>query len=133
MKTLNTFILLAITHWGFAQGNQFYQKNQNDPLFPARKKFNAGVISTYNGATPPPVLIADVTYGISNKLSLGVVGGTTGALALYGLRVNAILFQQNNFRAAFKMNAIYYPGLDGTFLFDHAIQQVMPWRLAWGI
>ena len=132
MKTLKTFIFLAVTHLSFAQGNHSPQKNQTDPLFPARKNFNAGVISTYTG-NPPPVLIADVTYGISNKLSLGLVGGTTGALALYGLRVNAILFQQNNFRGVFRMNAIYYPGRDGKFLFDHSIQHVMPWMFTMGI
>ncbi len=133
MKTIKTFVLVAITPLSFAQGNQLHQKNQNDPLFPARRKINMGVITTYTGTTPPPVFIADVTYGVSNKFSVGMVGGTTGALALFGLRVNAILFQQNNFRGVFRMNAIYYPGRDGKFLFDQSIQHVMPWMFTMGI
>jgi hypothetical protein len=132
MTTLKAFILLAITHLSFAQENHSLQKN-HDPLFPSRRKINMGLISTYTGTTPPPVLIADATYGISNKLSLGIVGGTTGALALYGLRLNAVLFQQNNFRGIFRMNAIYYPGRDGKFLFDHSIRHVMPWMFTMGI
>jgi len=133
MKTIKTLALIVITQMSLAQGNQTHHKNQNDPIFPARKKINLGVITTYNGTIPPPVFIADVTYGISKKLSVGLVGGTTGALALYGIRFNAILFQQNNFRGVFRMNAIYYPGRDGKFLFDHSIQHVMPWMFTMGI
>src|SRR5882672_8413546 len=133
MKTIKILVLVAVAQVSLAQGNLFQQKTQNDPLFPGRKKFNTGIISTYTGTTPPPVLIADVTYGISNKFSLGIVGGTTGALALCGLRVNAVLFQQNNFRGVFRMNAIYYPGRDGQFLFDRSIRHVMPWMFTMGI
>ncbi len=133
MKTFKTLILLAITHLSLAQSNQFKQKNQNDPLFPLKRNFNVGLITTFTGTTPPPVLIGDITYGVSNKFSIGVVAGTTGALALYGFKLNAILFQQNNFRGVFRWNAIYYPGRDGQFLFDRSIQHVMPWMFTMGI
>lgn len=133
MKTLAILTFLAIAHWGFGQERNRDQKNENDALFPAPRKINLGMITTYTGTTPPPVFIADVTLGVSRKFSIGMVGGTTGALALYGLRFNAILFQQNNFRGVFRMNAIYYPGRDGKFLFDQSIKYVMPWMFTMGI
>jgi hypothetical protein len=104
----------------------------NDPLFPKQGKFNAGVISTYTG-NPPPVAIVDVTYGVSKKVSLGLVGGTTGELALAGLRLNTILFQKDNFRGVFRWNAIYYPGRDGKFMLDKSTQHVMPWMFTMGV
>lgn len=133
MNTLKTLILLAIAHLSFGQEIQQRQKNKNDALFPARGKVSLGVITTYTGTTPPPVFIADVTYGVSRKFAIGLVGGTTGTLALYGLRINAVLFQQNNFRGVFRMNAIYYPGRNGKFLFDPSIQHVMPWMFTMGV
>ena len=132
MKTTNTFLFIAIAHLSLAQQNHFEAKYQSDPIFPARNKFNVGVISTYTG-NPPPVAILDLTYGISKKLSVGIVGGTTGQLALAGLRVNALLFQKENFRSVFRMNAIYYPGRDGKFLLDKSVQHVMPWMFTMGI
>jgi len=133
MKTITLSILMAISNFCVAQEASFRQRNQNDPLFPMKNHFNAGLISTFTGTTPPPVLIADVTFGASKNVSLGMVGGTTGTLALCGLRLNAILFQQSNFRGVLRMNAIYYPGRDGKFLFDPSNQHVMPWMFTMGI
>lgn len=82
-------------------------QNPQDPHFPPKHRFHGGVITTYSGVTPPPVWIADVTYGISDRFALGIVGGTTGALALYGIKFNALLFQQNNFQTIFTMTGIY--------------------------
>ena len=124
MKTIVGLLILAIVNLSFAQSN--------DPLFPRVRKFNAGIISTYTG-NPPPVAIVDLTYGLSKKVSIGIVGGTTGQLALAGLRVNAILFQKENFRTLFRWNAIYYPGRDGKFLFDNSTQHVMPWMFTMGV
>lgn len=132
MKTACILLLTAIAHLSLAQQNHLDVKNQNDPIFPVPGKFNTGIISTYTG-NPAPVAIMDLTYGISKKVSLGIVGGTTGELALAGLRVNARLFQKENFRGVFRMNAIYYPGRDGKFLFDKSIQHVMPWMFTMGI
>jgi hypothetical protein len=134
MKTFCTVVLIAAAQLGWAQANFLNLKNQNDPLFPGRGKFNAGLLTTYRGtAAPAPVLIGDVTYGVSNKFSLGAVFGTTGTLGLCGLRFNAVLFQQRNFRGVFRWNAIYYPGRDGKFLFDNSIQHVMPWMFTLGV
>ena len=104
-----------------------------DPYFPAKRKFHAGLLTTYSGVNPPPVFIADVTYGVSRKLSIGIVGGTTGTLALYAFRLNTLLFQENDFRILFRMSTIYYPKRDGTFLFDKRDKYVMPWMLSMGL
>jgi hypothetical protein len=132
MKKASVIFLITIAHLSLAQQTHLSLKNQSDPIFPAPKKFNAGIITTWTG-NPPPVAIADLTYGISKKVSLGIVGGTTGELALLGLRANVLLFQKDNFRGVFRMNAIYYPGRDGKFLFDKSIQHVMPWMFTMGI
>lgn len=124
MKTIVGLLILTVANLCLAQSN--------DPLFPGVKKFNTGIISTYTG-NPPPVAIVDLTYGLSKKVSMGIVGGTTGQLALAGLRVNAVLFQKENFRTVFRWNAIYYPGRDGKFLFDQSTQHVMPWMFTLGI
>lgn len=124
MKTIVSIILALALHSSFAQNA--------DPLFPAVGKFNVGFISTYTG-NPPPVAIVDVTYGISKKFSLGIVGGTTGELALMGLRINTALYQKENFRIQLRWNGIYYPERNGTFLFDKSIKHVMPWMFTMGI
>ncbi len=135
MKHLPAFLLIVLG--GFIQLNhclaQENAKNTDDPFFPAKGKFNTGLLTTYTGKTPPPVLIMDLTYGISRKTAMGVVGGTTGTLALMGIKLNTVLYEYNNFRAVFKMNMIYYPGRDGTFLFDREIKHVMPWMFTSGI
>ncbi len=131
------FIFLPIVLVGFIQMNlcfaQENAKNTDDPFFPAKGKFNTSLLTTYTGTTPPPVLIADITYGISRKTAMGFVGGTIGSLALMGIKLNTVLYEHNNFRAVFKMNMIYYPGRDGTFLFDREIKHVMPWMFTLGI
>lgn len=112
---------------------QTVEQTLNDPYFPRKGKFNAGLITTYTGKVPPPVLIGDVTYGFSNKFSLGIVGGTTGALALYGFKLNALVLQRNNFRVLYRMTSIYYPERHGKFLFDRVDKHVMPWMLSMGL
>ena len=103
----------------------------NDPYFPSAGKFTAGVITTYSNVSPPPALIADVTYGVSQKTAIGLMGGTTGSLALVGLKVNTIIAQAGeHFRTNFRFATIYYPGRDGKFLFDRTNRSVMPWMLS---
>lgn len=103
---------------------------QNDTFFPAKGHFNAGVLTTYSTRNPPPILLGEVSYGISNKFSVGAVGGSIGVLALYGGKMNAILYQHQDFRLAFKFMSVYYPGRDGKFLFDRTDKHIMPWMLS---
>ena len=126
---VSMMILLSILFFTNA-GAQNIRLNRNDPHFPLKGRFQAGVITTYTDKIPPPVLIADVTYGISDKFSVGIVGGTTGALALYGFKLNANIFQKNNFRVLYRMTSIYYPERNGKFLFDRSNKHVMPWMLS---
>ena len=106
--------------------------NFNDPNFPSKRKFNAGVLATYTGIVPPPAIVGDVTYGVSSKIAVGVLGGTTGALALAGLKLNATLIRKNNFKVMYRMITIYYPERKGKFLFDRKDKFVMPWMLSMG-
>lgn len=125
-------IMLIVSFFQDAKA-QRANRFQNDPHFPVKGKFNAGLITTYAGIVPPPVLIGDLTYGVSNKFSVGVVGGTTGALALYGFKLSALVFHEKNFRVFYRMTSIYYPERNGKFLFDRADKHVMPWMLSMGL
>jgi len=133
MKTYATAILIiaiikGLTNQGFGQLNEMPTLNA-DPHLPGRDKVSLGFITTYSGFSPPPVFIMDVTYGISKKVAIGLVGATTGALALYGLKVNAQLLRWKNWRLVFRMTSIYYPKRSGKFLFDRKEKYVMPWML----
>jgi hypothetical protein len=127
MKALLTLMFTALAF--LVHG----QKKFTDPVFPSRGHFNTGVIATYTNLMPPPALIADVTYGISDKVALGITGGTTGALALYGFKLNVTILQRSNFRLHFRSMFVYYPERDGKFLFDHEERYVMPWMLSMGM
>lgn len=106
--------------------------NRQDANFPAKRKLNAGLIATYTGITPPPAVIADVTYGISHRFSVGIMGGTTGAIGLYGLKLNSVLLEKENFRLMYRMIMVYYPERTGTFLFDRQDKHIMAWMLSLG-
>lgn len=108
------------------------ENRQHDGDFPGRKKFNAGVMMTYSPITPPPAVVGDITYGISQKSSFGVLGGTTGGQSLAGLKFNSILLERNSFRIIYRMVIIYYPGRDGQYLFDKKDTFIMPWMLSMG-
>lgn len=132
MKKIITIIFCAIANLASAQERSL-EIDRHDALFPGRKNFNAGILLTYTPVAPPPVLIGEVTYGISNRLTVGIVGGTTGALALYGGKINAVLVQRENFRASFRMLSLYYPERNGKFLFDRREKYVMPWMLSMAV
>jgi len=129
MKTIIIFLLLISGQVSVAQRLGKDRFLNNDPHFPAQGKFNGTLLSTYSSVSPPPVLIGDVMYGISKRFSLGVVGGTTGSLGLYGLKLNASLVEVKNFRFLFRFMSVYYPERNGTFLFDKDDEYVMPWML----
>ena len=126
-----TLLMLMLFTRASAQGlNNNANDKSTDPYFPKKGKFNVGLLTTYSGVNPPPVFIGDVTYGVSSKLSIGLVGGTTGTMALYAFRLNTLLYQKENFRVLFRMSTIYYPERDGTFLFDKNDKYIMPWMLS---
>lgn len=112
--------------------NESYTENDHDPDFPGKRRFNAGLMGTYTSITPPPALVADGTYGLSNKFSVGVIAGTTGAQSLAGIKFNSMIFQRNHFRVVYRMVVLYYPGRDGQFLFDTSDKFIMPWMLTMG-
>ncbi len=127
MKTL-----IAVTF--LACGNILHaQEPVNDPYFPAPRQINLGLLITYSPVTPPPAIIADATYGITPRFSVGLVGGTTGALGLYGMKLNAQLFRAEQFRMLFRMLSVYYPERNGPFLFDRSYKYVMPWMLSMAV
>lgn len=114
----------------FANTRQDHEKNQHDSNFPARKKFNAGIMATYTNIAPPPAVIADATYGLNNRLSFGVMAGSTGTQSLAGLKFNAVLIEKNDFRMLYRMVIVYYPGRKGEYLFDHTEKRIIPWMLS---
>lgn len=131
MKTSILFLLMIFSSQiSVAQRSFSNCLLKNDPHFPAKGRFNGTLLSTYSSVSPPPVLISDVMYGITNRFSLGVVGGTTGSLALYGIKLNAALYKQTDFKVIFRFMSVYYPERNGTFMFDTDHEYVMPWMLS---
>lgn len=129
-----TFLLGVVgNHPAWSQPDTERAHNQFDPLFPEKNKLHMGFITTYSVITPPPVFITDITYGISKNTSIGVLVGTTGAIALYGVKFNKILVRNNQFKLQFRMTSIYYPKRNGRFLFDRQSKHVMPWMLSMGV
>ncbi len=126
-------ILLIVSFFQEAKA-QTPTASGTDPYFPGRHKFSVGFITTYRGSSvPAPVMIGDVTYGISRRFSLGVVGGTTGTLSLAAVKLAANIYEYKKFRLLYRMSMIYYPERKGTFLFDQSNQNVMPWMLTMGL
>lgn len=128
MKATIIFLFVALSNVAIAQKKYFTYNN--DPLFPQKHQFSAGVIAAYTSINPPPSLIVDVTYGITSKFNVGLFGGTTGTLALYGVKINSIIKEMEQVRFHFRFSSVYYPERDGTFLFDRQDKYVMPWMLS---
>jgi hypothetical protein len=108
------------------------RENDHDPDFPGKHRLNAGVMTTYTPITPPPAIVADATYGVTRKFSLGIIAGTTGAQSLAGVKMNIRLFQRDHFRVVYRMVMLYYPGREGRYLFDTSDKFIMPWMLTMG-
>ena len=126
-------IIMFIVSWFQEAKAQGPDRFQNDPHFPARHNFSTGIYTTYRGSSAAaPVLIGELNYGFKNRFSLGLIAGTTGTLALLGVRMAAGIYQKENFRLLYRMSIIYYPGRHGTFLFDNTNKDVMPWILSMG-
>lgn len=133
MKAL--ILTLALLAAKVTMAQVFYTNRtfKNDPHFPTRGRFNGTLLTTYSSVSPPPVLIGDVMYGITHRFSVGAVGGTTGSLGLYGLKVNLSLVEAKQFKVLFRFMSVYYPERDGTFLFDKDDEYVMPWMLSMAV
>jgi hypothetical protein len=133
MLLITALFLKTVTAQVVIEKHPVKRSTQYDPNFPAKGRFNTGLLTTYTGIVPPPAVVADVTYGLSNKLSVGILGGTTGAITLAGLKLNASLIEKNNFRIIYRMMIIYYPERNGKFLFDKKDKHIMPWMLSMGV
>jgi len=129
MKTILLSLLTLCFYHIAAQVKEF----DNDPNLPRKRGFNVGAIVTYSTATPPPAVIVDVTYGISKKTAIGITGGTTGALALYGIKFNTLIAGSDTKRLLFRFLSVYYPERDGRFMFDRKSKYVMPWFLTMAV
>jgi hypothetical protein len=125
MKTISLIVFLQMSGLLMAQT----YPNANDPHFASRGKFTTSVLLSYSTQTPPPAIIADGMYGISNKFSVGVTVGTTGALGILGIKANGILFGRERFKVFSRFICVYYPERNGAFLFDRKDKYVMAWML----
>jgi len=126
MKNVITLLFIVASVSAIAQ-QKVAARNDYDPLFPARGKFSAGLMTTYGGINPPPILVGDVTYGVTRRFAMGLVGGTTGAQGLYGLKLNGKVQEHGPFSVNVRAMTIYYPGRDGKFLFDKSSRHIIPW------
>jgi hypothetical protein len=129
-------VLISVLFFKSLQAQNIHpklSKRFDDPNFPTAGRFNAGLITTYTNATPPPAIIADATYGLTRKISVGILAGTTGALAVAGIKINAALFQLNQFKISSRTVIAYYPERNGKFLFDRNEKTVMPWMLSMSV
>jgi hypothetical protein len=77
----------------------------DDPLFPGAGHLSVGV------ATGVPYLgIAEVAFGVTDRIALGLVGGATPYVVGAGLRFRASLFEGGPARLIFRMSGLYYGG-----------------------
>lgn len=133
MKIALIILAFVSAHFTRGQNLQSRQIFTNDPHFPVKGRFNSTLLTTYSSVAPPPVLIGDVMYGITNRFSAGFVGGTTGALGLFGIKLNVALYDQSDFKILFRFMSVYYPERNGTFLFDRKDKYMMPWMLSMAV
>lgn len=60
----------------------------------------------------PFVAVGEYAYGVTNRLTVGVLGGLTPEVEGYGVRVRSVIYQKrNHYRVYFCTPVIYYPGL----------------------
>lgn len=113
---LSLFIAFSVQHTASGQESG---KSQHDYLLPSKGK---SMIEFYSGI--PYVALGQYGYGLSKRVSLGIIYGYTPFEKGYGLRLKAVIAQPSaSFRINVKSPFIYYPGMkkdDGE-----------PWVLAW--
>lgn len=62
----------------------------------------------------PFVGVAEYAFGVTNRFTVGVLGGLTPVVEGYGLRMRSVIYQKNDFyRVYFCTPIIYYPNLSG--------------------
>lgn len=128
MKTLPIFIVVLAGHTAFGQP----EVPEADPHFPGAGRFHTSALMSYSNSVPSPAVIGDLMYGVTPRTSLGITAGTTGALALYGIRWHQALLSGERVRLISRFVTVYYPERDGRFLFDRTHKRVMPWMLTMG-
>jgi hypothetical protein len=125
-------ILIFITCAQYEINAQDQSEFNNDPYLPTRHKINAGIYTAYRGPSiAAPVIIGEITYGISNRFSASILGGTTGTLSLVGIRLAASVYQHRNFRLLSRLSIIYYLSARGlsfsTTLINVSHPGFFPW------
>lgn len=125
MKTLSLILFMTSAQSLFAQSDAF----TNDTNFASKGRINIGALVSYSTQTPPPAMIMDVTYGLTKRTTIGVTVGTTGALAIVGIKANKLLWDAKKMKVLLRFISVYYPERDGPFLFDREEKYVMPWIL----
>lgn len=122
--SITYFILLILINTGSAnaQSSDNYQsKNitteslqvRDNPLFDHVINRRGG--SRLTLATGIPFVgVAEYAYGVTNRFTVGVLGGLTPAVEGYGVRMRGVVYQKNDFyRVYFCTPVIYYPTLSG--------------------
>jgi hypothetical protein len=62
----------------------------------------------------PFVGVAEYAYGVTDRFTVGVLGGMTPAVEGYGFRMRGVVYQKTNrYRVYFCTPVIYYPRLSG--------------------
>jgi hypothetical protein len=117
---LNLALILCIAfsarHTAYGQESG---KSQHDYLMPAKGQ---SMVEFYSGL--PYVALGQYGYGISSKVSLGIIYGHTPFEKGYGLRLKAVIAEPSeSFRLNVKSTFIYYPGMKS--------KDGEPWVLAW--
>ena len=121
MYRISLFLVLAVVLApGHAAGQRLSARpSKGDYLFPARGK---AMITATTGI--PYLGIAELSYGVSDRFTVGAIIGRTPSVFGYGFRVRGIVSQKGEkFRVFAKMPAFYYPATDGL--------GGEPWILAW--
>lgn len=72
----------------------------------------------------PYVSVTELSWGITDRISLGVMAAYAPPAAAFGARLHAGLYQEDNLSVFFRMPAIYYPPHPELFCGN-------PWVLAW--
>lgn len=124
INSIATLILLAIIGTAPVIA-QFSENSQSGHISPETKQvrdnpFFDHVINRRGGsrftlATGIPFVgVAEYAYGVTDRFTVGVLGGITPAVEGYGVRLRSVIFQKHDhYRVYFCTPVIYYPTLSG--------------------
>lgn len=88
------------------QGQRF--NHASDHVLNARGK---GRVTIATGI--PYVAIGEYAYGVSDRVTVGVMAGVTPSIPGYGVRARAVLYERRDFRVYFCTPLLYYPKTNG--------------------